>query len=473
MKNMVQSLFSMWQARKIVPDRKIRKRCHIGVDLTLMIPRGGNGGIKPAILTFLQMLGQCYSDSVKFSLLVNSSTYREVESFVRTGDQVICIALTHDCPWPNPDSKRPYFSICPTFGPGSLRALGIDVFYCPFGPTNRSTPTIPTIALVTDLLHRDYPFSVPEQERIWREEYFRDILADADHIQCISQYTVDRLLGCYRVKKDRVFFTHLPIDRRLKIGSKVLPERNYFIYPANFWLHKNHEVLLIAYRIYRETVTDPWDLLLTGNMDERARQIQDLAVTLRIKDNVRFAGYVDDPVFSQLLGGAGALIYPSLHEGFGIPLIEAMRFRKPIICGKSTSVREIAGDAAISVDEKKPLELAAAMVQLTTSSAVRDQLVSTGEERLRKFSIEVEIAKLFEVFIAAMRSNSAAAILLRVMRRSRKWGRYLDRTWRTLTVPSFKGSVFGECLLEARARFYAAKAKAHPLTRKSHAPKRS
>jgi glycosyltransferase involved in cell wall biosynthesis len=276
--------------------------------------------------------------------------------------------------------------------------------------------------MVTDLLHRDYPFSVPEQERTWREEYFRDILADADYVQCISQYTVDRLLGCYQMKKDRVFFTHLPIDQRLQSGPGMLPERAYFIYPANFWIHKNHEILLIAYRIYHETVTDPWDLVLTGNMDERARKIQDLAASLRIADNVRFAGYVDDLVFSQLLGGASVLIYPSLHEGFGIPLVEAMRFRKPIICGKSASVLEVAGDAALSVDEKKPLELAAAMVRLTENSAVRDQLVSRGEQRLRMFSIEVEISKLYQVFTTAMRSNSATAKMFRVMRRSRARG---------------------------------------------------
>jgi glycosyltransferase involved in cell wall biosynthesis len=477
MKSMVKSLLTGQLVLKVIQENKTNQSCHIGVDLTLMMPRGGNGGIKPAILTFLQSLKERFPDTVRLSLLVNSSTYREVDFFVGHGDRVVCVALTHGSPWPIPDSKHPYLSVCPSFAPANLRELGIDVFYCPFGPTNRSTSTIPTIALVTDLLHRDYPFSVLEQERIWREEYFRNILADADYVQCISQYTVDRLLRCYQVRKDRVFFTHLPIDQRLQVGLGGPPDRAYFIYPANFWIHKNHEVLLIAYRIYRETTTNPWDLLLTGNMDgnmkERARQIQDLAGLLRIKDNVRFAGYVDDSVFSQLLGGAAALIYPSLHEGFGIPLIEAMRFRKPIICGKSASVLEVAGDAALSVDEKKPLELAAAMIKLTGNSAVRAQLVAKGVERLRMFSIEVEINKLHAVFITAMRSNSATAKVFRIIRRSRKWGRYMDRTWRMMSLPAFKKSAIGECLLGAHACFHSAKAKALRLARRSHEAKRS
>src|ERR1700733_9082373 len=164
MKSMVERVLTAWRAPNIIEEKDANRCCHIGVDLTLMMPSGGNGGIKPAILTFLQALTERFPDTVRFSLLVNSSTYRDVEFFVRNSDRAICIALTHGCPWPTPDSVPPYLSVCREFGPETLRELGIDVFYCPFGPTNRSTPTIPTIAMVTDLLHRDYPFSVPEEE---------------------------------------------------------------------------------------------------------------------------------------------------------------------------------------------------------------------------------------------------------------------------------------------------------------------
>src|SRR6201987_1643749 len=157
--------------------------CHIAVDLTLIIPGGGNGGIKPAILTFLRTLAERFQDRVRFTFLTNSSTCQEVNFLVRKQDQMICIALTHGRPWPSLDSEGSNLSICPAFNPAMFSKFAIDVFYCPFGPTNHSTPDIPTISMVTDLLHRDYPYSIPESERIWREEYFRDILTDADYIQ--------------------------------------------------------------------------------------------------------------------------------------------------------------------------------------------------------------------------------------------------------------------------------------------------
>lgn len=433
-------------------DQKSNRCCHIGVDLTHMIAGGGNGGIKPAILTFLKGLGDRFKDAVKFSFFTNSSTNQDVEFLVRTQDRIVCIALANGRPWPSTNSTSAELSSCPEFGPSKLLEFGIDVFYCPFGPTNRSTPDIPTVSMIADLLHRDYPFSISASEREWREEYFQDILADSDYVQCISQYTVDRLLENYRIKKDRVFFTHLPIDQRLRCGAETGQERPYFIYPANFWVHKNHEILLIAYQIYRQTSKDPWDLVLTGDQDERARENQELARVLQIQESVRFTGFVDEAALAQLLEGAGALVYPSLHEGFGIPLIEAMRFRKPIICSRSASVPEVVEDAAISVDGRKPLELAAAMVKLAEDPALRAQLVLRGEKRLRTFSIESEIDKLYEVFATAMRSNSASVILLRRLRRSQKWVRQIARTSNKVVKPRSVMEGFRECLRLTRSR---------------------
>ena len=279
---------------KVTQDQSFGECCHIGVDLTLMIPGGGNGGIKPAILTFLKTLEDRFQDSVRFTFLTNSSTYHDVEFLVRKQDRMVCILLAHGCPWPSPDSAEAKLSSCPEFSPAKIREFGIDVFYCPFGPTNHSTPDIPTVSMGTDLLHRDYPFSIPESERIWREDYFRNILADADYIQCISQYTLNRFIKHYRVNKDRVFFTHLPIDRRLEGAIPVTPERPYFIYPANFWVHKNHEILLIAYRIYRRSTENPWELVFTGSPDERSEKIQNLTKLLRLEQHVNFVGHLED-----------------------------------------------------------------------------------------------------------------------------------------------------------------------------------
>src|ERR1700676_3073427 len=89
---------------KLITDQKSEHYFRVGVDLTLMIPGGGNGGIKPAILTFLKTLEDRFQEAVRFTFFTNSSTSSEVKFLVRKQDRMVCILLTHGCPWPDPDS---------------------------------------------------------------------------------------------------------------------------------------------------------------------------------------------------------------------------------------------------------------------------------------------------------------------------------------------------------------------------------
>jgi glycosyltransferase involved in cell wall biosynthesis len=343
-----------------------------------------------------------------------------------------------------------------------LKKLGVDVFYCPFGATDRAIPEIPTISMVVDLLHRDYPFSLPDGERAWREDYFRQLVLDADYVQGISNYTLSRLVHHYPLSSERVFFTYLPIDQRLRYGSRPV-ERPFFIYPANFWIHKNHEILLIAYALYRDTSSeDRWDLVLTGHLDKRAEQLESLANTLGIGRYVHFKGHLNEEEFAELFDRAGALVYPSLHEGFGIPLVEAMRFRKPIICSRYTSIPEIAGFAALYINAKDPVELASSMKRISEDHELRAQLVRSGEHRLREFSISKEVLKLAEILLIAKNHNNNLAVFRRyLIRCERECRRVVAALRRRIRA----GGQIGNVLQKAKNRLYLLKTKILHLKR--------
>src|ERR1700732_4142977 len=112
---------------KVNQGQNLDDCCHIGVDLTLMIPGGGNGGIKPAILTFLKTLEDRFSGLVRFTFLTNSSTYHDVKFLVRKQDRMLCILLAHGCPWPSTDSAGAELNPCPEFNKAKLREFEIDV----------------------------------------------------------------------------------------------------------------------------------------------------------------------------------------------------------------------------------------------------------------------------------------------------------------------------------------------------------
>jgi glycosyltransferase involved in cell wall biosynthesis len=280
------------------------------------------------------------------------------------------------------------------------RRRRVDLFYAPFGMISYPNSGLPTVAMVVDILHRDYPFSISEKEREWREQYFRQMVASADRFQVISDYTGERLMEQYKVPPEKIFRTYLPIQDRLEV-DRTCPANTepYFFYPANFWPHKNHEVLLIAYQIYRwRRGTDAWKLVLTGSDDPRKKVLQELVGSLGIDRDVIFKGHVSERELAQLFSSASALVFPSLHEGFGIPPLEAMKLGVPVLTSDSGSLREVVGESALRVDPRKPHELASAMERISSSESLREILRQRGFERAQTFSLEVEIARLAGVF---------------------------------------------------------------------------
>ena len=438
-------------------SHKTDSRCRVAVDLTPMISEGVNGGVKPAVLTFLRVLENEYGDIFRFIFLTNCSTHNDLLWLVRPEDLMLCISEAHGGEISQIQIPADNVRMVKGFRPYLLRKLGVDVFYCPFGSTDRSIPEIPTISMVVDLLHRDYPFSISDGERAWREEFFQELVLDADYVQGISNYTVSRLVHHYPSSSAKLFFTYLPIDQRLRYGSIRSVERPFFIYPANFWIHKNHEILLIAYGLYRDTSSeDRWDLVFTGHLDKRAEQLKSLANTLGIGRYVHFKGHLKEEEFAELFDQAGALVYPSLHEGFGIPLVEAMRFRKPIICSRYTSIPEIAGSAALYINAKDPVELASAMKRISEDHELRAQLVRSGEHRLREFSISKEVQKLAEILMVAKKNNNKLAIFRRYVIRGEREGRRVAADWyRRIRA----GGQIGNVLQAVKNRLYLLKLK--------------
>jgi glycosyltransferase involved in cell wall biosynthesis len=370
----------------------------IAVDLTPMRPGGENGGIKFAAIELLRGLQAHLGNQLQFLLLTADDTLDEATTLLREGDRAFCVlrrigkgnfSQTLELAL---RSKAKVRSL--------LRYHRPDVLYCPFGALLFPSKEVPTVVTVVDTLHRDFPFSIPAQAREWRELQFRKLLASADSFQVISKFTRERLKSLYHISSERIFLTYLPIQARLI--PTVVERQPFFFYPANFWVHKNHEVLLIAYQLYLEKCADQqkWELVLTGHANERARMLRTLANDLGITPHVKFLGHVSEKDLAKLYSSASCLVFSSLHEGFGIPIIEAMSFGLPIICGRETSIPEIAGPAAFYADMRSPQKLGEALFKVAGSEGLRNELVALGKERLKMFDLASEVERLADRFAA-------------------------------------------------------------------------
>jgi glycosyltransferase involved in cell wall biosynthesis len=380
----------------------------IAVDLVQMRPGGQNGGVKIAILEFVKGLKARLGDRVLFLCLTADDIHDEVVSVLGKNDSAFCVLRR---------AGRGNFNQALQLATRSkaiarhlLVRHRVDVLYCPFGTLFFASNRIPTVAMIVDTLHRDFPFSLPVESIEWREQQFPKLVSSVDYFQVISRFTAERIRSLYNVPPEQIFITRLPIHGRLT--APIAKREPFFFYPANFWLHKNHEVLLVAYQLYLAKCSGktPWDLVLTGYLDERARLLQRMAADLGVAAHVKFLGHVPEAELATLYSTASCMVFPSLHEGFGIPIVEAMSFGLPVICGRDTSIPEIAEDAAFYAETRSPAKLADALLTVAENERLRSELATLGKERLKRFDFSEDVARLADLFAAAAAARTTPGL---------------------------------------------------------------
>jgi len=394
------------------------------VDLEALVPGGSNGGIKPALREQFRWLGAQPDQPFEFIYLCGSEVAPELRrEWMRPNDRLI---ISKDAP------------------PDIAVREHCDLVYSAFGMTRWAYPGIPTVKMEVDVLHRDYPESLSEAERQHRERHFCEAVEKADLFQVNSDYTGKRLGHYYGVEPERIVRTYQPIQNRFACQGDSLagdnhhsPPPPYFFYPANAWPHKNHKTLLVAYALYRheaQQAAEPvWRLVLTGTDDTAMQALRALAHSLNLDEHVEFKGFVDEATLSRIWAEASALVFPSLHEGFGIPLLEAMALNVPILANRATAIPEVAGNAAHLVDARSPERLAFGLRQIASDTTLCTALVERGRARLAHFSLPNDFGPL----IPAFRS------LLGKPTRLKYWGYYDDRLTGPLATFALPGDATG------------------------------
>ena len=296
----------------------------------------------------------------------------------------------------------------------------IDLYFCPLTALYPRPVPRPTVMTLVDIQEVFYPEFFTAQDRYIRELHFPGSTRMADRVITISEFSRRTIIEHHRVPPERVAAVHLAADERYARSAEVerppaapLPARFVF-YPANLWRHKNHDVLLRALRLLREGRGRRVDLVLTGvGEGEGSYPLRAMAEAHGVGDQVRALGYLAVEELAYLYRHAEMLVFPSLFEGFGIPLVEAMAAGCPVVAARATSIPEVVGDAAELFEAASPDALAAAIERVLDDRARRDDLRARGLRRARDFSA----AKMAEghraVFREARRAYRTRSFLWR------------------------------------------------------------
>jgi glycosyltransferase involved in cell wall biosynthesis len=287
-----------------------------------------------------------------------------------------------------------------------------DVLFIPAHVIPLLPPFLLPAAVVTlhDVGYRYFPEAHSFSQRLYLDLSTRWSAAVARRVIAVSHFTANDLERIYGTPagKIRVIYEAAEARRRgcAEARMRVSPQdwgargaaRAYALYLGTIQPRKNLARLIEAYGLLLRREGIEWDLVLAGKRGWLSEQLYDLARQGGFGERVHFLGYVPNDEAQSLMQNARFFAFPSLFEGFGLPVLEAQQKGVPVMCSNNSALPEVAGDAALLVDPNDVEAIADAMLQLSQDEALRQKLIAAGYENLKRFSWEKAAKETLSVF---------------------------------------------------------------------------
>jgi len=263
-----------------------------------------------------------------------------------------------------------------------------------------------SVVTVHDLGFRRFPRAHRPLDRRYLEWSTRYHARAAAHLLADSQATRRDLMEAYGVPSERITVVYpgrdeslrrvedLPTIERIKECYGI--EGDYVLHLGTLHPRKNLRRLVEAFALLGRDAG--WKLVLAGRKGWLYEPLFRRVAALGLEDRVRFIGYVPQCDLAPLLSGAHCLAFPSLYEGFGLPVLEAMACGTPVICSNTSSLPEVAGDAALLVAPEDTQAWAEGLYRLLTDAELRRSLARRGRRRARAFSWDRAARQVLRVF---------------------------------------------------------------------------
>lgn len=275
----------------------------------------------------------------------------------------------------------------------------LDLMHFCFQHADRPTkcPSIVTFHDIQDSYLRN---NFTKEELIVRKYNNIQAINNTNHIIAISEFTKRCLIEKYKLKDKDITVVHHGIeDIFYNINKKNYTTRygHYFYYPAATWPHKNHMRLLKAFKNLSEEITDI-NLVFSGAAKQEDNNIRTYIKENNLDKKVYLLNHVPYKELPGIYASAYALVFPSLFEGFGIPMVEAMSVGCPVIASKTTSIPEVAGNAALYFDPTSTEDIAEKMKMIVRDNTRREQLILNGYKQANKFTKSKMVADTLQVY---------------------------------------------------------------------------
>ncbi len=280
-----------------------------------------------------------------------------------------------------------------------------DLFLSPDGYLPK-TNHIPSLAVIHDLSFEHYPEAFPKKHLRFLKKAFPRYAKTATRIATVSEFSKKDIIQQYKIDKDAIDVVYngsindyAPIEDE-KIKQSIREEyscgKEYFIYIGSINPRKNIANLLKAFDSFKEKTQKQHKLVIVGRKMWWTEEMEVVFQSMLYQKDVIFTGHMPKDELKKILASATALCYLSYFEGFGIPLIEAFNAGIPVITSNSTSLAEVADDAALLCNPFNVDEIADAMHRISENKELREDLIRKGNLRAKDFSWEKSANLLWE-----------------------------------------------------------------------------
>jgi len=291
---------------------------------------------------------------------------------------------------------------------GRMNGVKVDVIHHPFTVLTPPGIKIPSVLTFWDMQHEFFTEFFSSTELVKRQRLYRASAERATRIIVSAAFTKECLVNRYQIDADKIEIVYTgygpeyrPVSKAESLGavrSKYDLEKPFLFYPAATWPHKNHKRLLEAVKILCERYGFDCSLVLTGIAMQSHAEIKTEINRLGLTDQIKILGYLPAGDLPYIYNNARMMVFPSLFEGFGIPLVEAMACGCPVVCANATSLPEVVGDAGILFDPLDTENMAETIWAAWNDDDRLAGMRKRGLERAELFNWDVTALKTIAVY---------------------------------------------------------------------------
>jgi glycosyltransferase involved in cell wall biosynthesis len=309
--------------------------------------------------------------------------------------------------------------------PLALRRHNVDVVHVPHHDAPFFTPA-KLVVTVHDCVHLMFPQEDSTRFQNYRT-YLRTkrVIEAAKHVFAVSKSTKEDLINIFRLPESKVSvvhnalderfaFTHSP-DERKHVLERYQLKDPFVLYSGKIRPHKNLQRLIEAFAVLKSELVDDdqyknLKLIIIGDELSKHQYLRLTVIRSGVQQDVRFFGFVPYHILRVFYQSAALFAFPSLYEGFGLPPLEAMANRTPVIASNTSSLPEVLEEAAVLVNPENVFDIARGMKTILADEALRQRLIQKGVQQVSKFSWKVAAEKVMETYHYVSTGERLAAV---------------------------------------------------------------